>query len=70
MLIDARELAGLLGLSLRSVRRLDCAGKLPQPVRIGSAVRWRVQEVVAWLEADCPDRAQWETLRKGRRKAN
>lgn len=70
LLIDATGLAGLLGFSLRTVRRLDCSGKLPRPVRIGGAVRWRVEEVAAWLEADCPDRGQWETLRIRRGKAN
>jgi prophage regulatory protein len=70
LLIDATGLARLLGLSLRTVRRLDCSGKLPRPVRIGGAVRWRVEEVTAWLESDCPDREQWQTLRKSRGKAN
>jgi len=66
LLIDAGGLAELLGLSLRTVRRLDCSGKLPRPVRIGGAVRWRVEEIAVWLQAGCPDRQQWETLRKAR----
>jgi len=70
LLIDATGLAKLLGLSLRTVRRLDCSGKLPRPVRIGGAVRWRVEEVTAWLDADCPGREQWQTLRNSRGKAN
>ncbi|MBN2560177.1 MAG: helix-turn-helix domain-containing protein [Phycisphaerae bacterium] len=70
LLIGALELAKRLGLSLRTVRRLDCSGKLPRPVKIGGAVRWRVEEIAAWLAADCPDRERWETLRKRRRGAN
>jgi prophage regulatory protein len=70
LLVGARELAKHLGLSLRTIRRLDCSGKLPRPVKIGGAVRWRVEEIAAWLAADCPGREQWETLRKRRRGAN
>ena len=60
MAVDASRLAELLGLSLRTVRRLDSSGKLPRPVRIGGAVRWRLSEITRWLEAGCPDRAEWE----------
>ncbi len=70
LLVAASELATLLGMSLRTVRRLDCSGKLPRPVKIGGAVRWRVEEIAAWLAADCPDREHWEMLRKKRTKAN
>ncbi len=69
LLVAASELATLLGLSLRTVRRLDCSGKLPRPVRIGGAVRWRVEEIAAWLEADCPSRRQWEAIRKNQARA-
>ena len=61
--VDAHHLASLLGLSLRTIRRLDYAGKLPRPVRIGGAVRWRVGEIVEWLDAGCPDRPEWERMR-------
>jgi len=70
LVISASELAKRLGLSLRTVRRLDCSGKLPRPVRIGGAVRWRVEEITAWLASDCPDREHWETLQKRRGKAD
>jgi excisionase family DNA binding protein len=64
MVVDANQLADMLGLSVRTVRRLDSSGKLPKPIRIGGAVRWRVAEIEAWLAADCPDRAEWETKKK------
>jgi len=60
--VDANQLAEMLGLSVRTVRRLDCSGKLPRPVRIGGAVRWRRDEIDAWLAAGCPDREQWESI--------
>ena len=63
--IDAKRLGELLGLSVRTIRRLDCSGKLPRPVRIGGAVRWLVADIEAWVEAGCPDRERWEAM--GRR---
>jgi len=58
--VDANQLAEMLGLSVRTIRRLDCSGKLPKPVRIGGAVRWRRDEIDAWLAVGCPDRDKWE----------
>ncbi len=64
--LDAKRLAEVLGLSVRTIRRLDSAGKLPRPVHIGGAVRWRLEEINAWLAAGCPDRQQWESTRQVR----
>jgi len=58
--ISARELAEMLDVSLRQVWRLNSAGKLPKPIRLGGSVRWNRQEVTAWFEAGCPDRHAWE----------
>ena len=66
MVVSAHELAEMLGLSVRTIRRLDCSGKLPRPVRIGGAVRWRTEEITRWLAAGCPDRKEWEALRLAR----
>lgn len=63
MLLDADALAQELGVSIRTVRRLDAAGKLPKPVRLGAAVRWRRDEIIRWIQADCPDRRIWESSR-------
>ncbi len=62
--IGARELAEMLNVSLRQVWRLNSAGKLPRPVRLGGSVRWNRQEVTEWFESGCPDRKTWEA-RKG-----
>lgn len=61
--IDAKQLAEVLGLSVRTVRRLDSSGKLPRPLRIGGAVRWSLEDISAWIAAGCPDRQKWESLR-------
>jgi excisionase family DNA binding protein len=61
-LLTAEELADRLSLSLRTVWRLDSAGKLPRPIRLGGSVRWRRNEIERWLQAGCPDRKRWEEL--------
>ncbi len=46
--LSARQLAGLLSISVRSVWRLAAAGKLPEPVRLGRRIaRWREADVEA-----------------------
>ncbi len=54
LLIDAEAVAGMLGISTRSVWRLLSAGKLLEPIRIGGSVRWRKSEVEQWVESGCP----------------
>lgn len=67
--VDARRLAAMLGLSLRTIRRLDSSARLPRPIRIGSAVRWRCGEIEAWVAAGCPDRERWEAEKRSRTRA-
>jgi excisionase family DNA binding protein len=45
----AKELAGLLGCSVRHVWRMCGTGQLPAPVRIGRLVRWSKQVIEGWL---------------------
>lgn len=54
LLISAPELAKILDISPRSVWRLHSAGKLIAPIRLGGAVRWRLAEVLEWIELGCP----------------
>ena len=61
--IRAKELAVLLGVSLRQVWRLSSSGKLPKPLRLGGSVRWALKEIEAFVEAGCPNRASWETMK-------
>ena len=64
---SAQQLAERLGVSLRHMRRLDSAGKLPKPVRLGRSVRWPVTEIEGWLKAGAPDRQRWQAMRRGQR---
>ena len=63
--VDAKRLAAMLGLSTRTIRTMDAAGKLPRPVTLACrSVRWRVDEIRDWLNDGCPDRSTWEVLKK------
>jgi predicted DNA-binding transcriptional regulator AlpA len=64
LVLDAVSLGEWLGLSDRTVRRLDAAGKIPRAVWIGGSKKWRVDEIRAWVAAGCPDRARWERMRQ------
>ena len=54
VLIAVSEVAELLDVSERTVWRLKSSGRLPLPVRIGSAVRWRIEEIQKWISDGCP----------------
>jgi excisionase family DNA binding protein len=53
VLLDVRGVAALLGCSERHVYRLTDAGKMPSPVRLGSLVRWRRQDIEEWIASGC-----------------
>lgn len=67
LVADAKALAKLLGLGVRTVRAHDAAGKLPAPVRIGGRVVWILAEINDWLAAGAPDRATWAARRTARK---
>ena len=51
ILLTAKQVAYLLGLSERSVWRLSEAGKLPAPISLGRSKRWQrksLDNFVAW----------------------
>lgn len=50
-LMDARKVAALLGISLRTLDTLVARGEAPAFIRIGQARRWRMAEINAWIEA-------------------
>ena len=53
-LLNCRQVAQLLGLSVRSVYRLRDGQKMPRPVRVGTLLRWRESDLRQWLDAGCP----------------
>ncbi len=63
--VASRELARLLGVSVRHVERMDASGRLPRALRLGRAKRWSLQEIRAWLAAGCPGRGAWREKKGG-----
>jgi excisionase family DNA binding protein len=64
LLIDTRTLAKLLGVSARHVCRLLDEKAIPDPVRLGRSLRWRLAEILEWIEADCPPEKVWAQKRQ------
>ena len=56
------DLAALLGLSASTIDRMNAAGQLPTPLRLGGTLRWNVREVLAWLDSGSPDRKTWAPI--------
>ncbi len=50
-LLDQREAAALLKLSTRSMERMRLTGAGPRFVRCGYSVRYRVEDLEAWVAA-------------------
>lgn len=53
-LIDVRAVARLLSCSTRHVYRLADSGAMPRPLKLGALIRWRRDEVTAWIARGCP----------------
>ena len=59
LLLNAEEAAKLCRCSVRTWRARDRSGLTPPPIRIGRSLYWRPQDLIAWVEAGCPDRKTW-----------
>ena len=53
-LLDVGQVAERLNCSARSVYRLADDGRMPPPVKLGSLVRWRADELAQWIDGGCP----------------
>jgi predicted DNA-binding transcriptional regulator AlpA len=60
LLLDMDGLSKVLSRSPASLYRDYAAGRLPAGLKLGGSRRWRYREIVAWVEAGCPCRREWE----------
>ena len=61
-LLTVREVAELLKISARQVWKLAASGRLPGPMRLGRSVRWRADDLAAFIAAGC-DMRRFEAKR-------
>jgi predicted DNA-binding transcriptional regulator AlpA len=59
LLIDTKTTAKLLNISARTLYRLDQEQAMPAPIRLGGIIRWRVAEIIEWVDSDCTPRHRW-----------
>ena len=64
LMVDAKQFGRMIGVSERTIRRYDSEGIVPRPVKLGAAIRWRLEEVQDWISVGCPRRTQWEPIRQ------
>ena len=62
-LLTVSALAGSLSVSVRQAHRMNKAGLIPAPLLLGGCVRWREDEISAWLKSGAPTRSEWEKQR-------
>jgi predicted DNA-binding transcriptional regulator AlpA len=63
LLVSGPSVAERLGIGLSHLHGLKRAGKFPlTPIRLGRAVRYRVDELVAWTAAGCPAADRWRAM--------
>jgi predicted DNA-binding transcriptional regulator AlpA len=68
LLLAARQAAQLCGVSPATWWRWHAAGRCPAPLRLSpGCVRWRAEELRAWVRAGCPPRREWEARQAAQR---
>jgi predicted DNA-binding transcriptional regulator AlpA len=61
VLLDAAQISALLGIDKSFFYTLKATGRLPPAIRLSRrAVRWRKNQVMAWIDAGCPT---WEKMK-------
>jgi len=51
VMLTLREVASLLGIGLRTLRRHIAAGNFPKPIRLGGTLRYSLKAVKSWIDA-------------------
>lgn len=64
VLMKAKESAELCGVSAASWWRYHAAAKIPNAINLVGNTFWNRQELVAWVAAGCPERDEWEKIKK------
>ncbi len=49
-MLTVRDLAELLSVHTRSIRRWVSEGELPPPIKIGGSLRWKPARIQEWIQ--------------------
>ncbi len=69
-LLSIREVAALMGISVRHVDAMVAQGKLPQPVRLGASRRWTFAALREWTQEAQAQAARPELEDAARRRSS
>jgi predicted DNA-binding transcriptional regulator AlpA len=64
ILLTSSQAVNLIGVSLRTWYAWDQIGKIPKPINIGKKLFWKKDELLAWIDAGCPKRDNWNYSRQ------
>lgn len=53
-LLTTKQAAKLVNVGERTLWRWSRSGIAPAPVKIGGAIRYRRDDLLEWIQADCP----------------
>lgn len=67
LLVDVNRAAAMCAVSPEHFRRMADSGRAPQPLKLGTSTRWRLAEIVDWVDAGCPDRRRAVDEARGQR---
>jgi predicted DNA-binding transcriptional regulator AlpA len=62
-----KTLASYLQFSTAALDRHNILALIPRPIKLGKSLRWHRQEILDWVAAGGPPRAEWEARRKAAR---
>lgn len=62
LLLTRLQAAQLIGTSSATLDRLRASGKLPRPLQLGGAVKFRRDDLLQWISLGCPDLKTFEVL--------
>ena len=60
--VTVREMSKLVPFGVRTLRRMDSAGKLPRGHKVGGKKLWRISDLKLWTQFGFPDREEFETM--------
>ena len=53
-LVDVKEAARMCSISASMLYKLNVAGVLPKPIKLGKLLRWKRQDILEWIDQGCP----------------